>query len=86
MDEPTSTLDPLAEHDIFTKFQSMTNNKLSILISHRLSFTAFCNKIYVLENGTIIEGGNHNELMINQKRYYELYMTQIHYYEEKENE
>lgn len=82
MDEPTSTLDPLAEYNIFSRFKSITNDKLAILISHRLSFTALCSKIYVLDKGIIIESGTHNELMMNKKKYYDLYITQINYYED----
>lgn len=82
LDEPTSALDPLAEGKLYEKYNSLSKNKTSIFISHRLSSTRFCDKIYFLENGKIIEEGSHKELMKHKGKYYEMFMTQAKYYKE----
>lgn len=79
-DEPTSSLDPLAEYDIFWQLYNIAKEKTSILISHRLSSTKFCDKIIVLDNGKIIEYGTHEELMNNNGLYYELFSIQANQY------
>ncbi len=80
LDEPTSALDPLAEEEIYLKFNEITENKTSIFISHRMSSCKFCDKIVVLHNGEIIEIGSHKELMENKGKYYELFSAQAKYY------
>lgn len=79
-DEPTSSLDPLAEYDMFWQLYNIAKEKTSILISHRLSSTKFCDKIIVLDNGKIIEYGTHEELMNNNGLYYELFSIQANQY------
>jgi ABC-type multidrug transport system fused ATPase/permease subunit len=80
LDEPTAALDPKAEYDIFTHFDSMVKNKTSVYISHRLSSTKFCDRILVLSNGRIIESGTHQELMDRKGKYYELFNMQSGFY------
>jgi ATP-binding cassette subfamily B protein len=80
LDEPTSALDPLAEEEIYLKFNEITKNKTSIFISHRMSSCKFCDKIIVLDKGEIIETGSHKELMKNKGKYYELFSAQAKYY------
>jgi ATP-binding cassette subfamily C protein len=80
LDEPTASLDPIAESKIYENFNEMTKNKTSVYISHRLSSTKFCDKIIFLENGEIIEYGNHNELMDKKWKYAELFKVQSQYY------
>ena len=82
LDEPTSALDPLAESEIYEKYNEMTVNKTSIFISHRLASTRFCDKILFLENGKIIEEGTHEELLKLGGRYAHIYEVQSHYYTE----
>jgi ATP-binding cassette subfamily B protein len=80
LDEPTAALDPKAEYDIFMNFRNITNGKTSILVSHRLSSCIFCDVIIVLENGQILEQGNHEELMKKEGKYKEMFDAQAKYY------
>ena len=59
LDEPTAALDPLAENDIYQRYESMTKGKTSLFISHRLASTQFCDRILFLANGKIAEEGTH---------------------------
>lgn len=81
MDEPTSSLDPLAEAEVFEHFNSITKDKLSIMISHRLSSCKISDKIILIDNGIISEMGTHIELMKKKGLYYEMYQTQKNNYE-----
>lgn len=81
MDEPTASLDPMAEAEIYTKFSNMVENKTAIYISHRLSSCRFCQRIAVFKGGKIVETGNHNELVNNNGIYSELWNAQAQYYE-----
>jgi ABC-type multidrug transport system fused ATPase/permease subunit len=86
LDEPTAALDPLAEQSLYLKYNSLTENKTSIFISHRLSSTQFCNKIIYLEDGAILETGNHQELMKKNGKYFEMFEIQSQYYKENKKE
>lgn len=80
-DEPTSSLDPIAEVNIYYDLNELTDNKTSIIISHRLGVTKFCNKIIVMKEGKIVEIGNHDELMNLEGEYAYLYKTQVSWYQ-----
>lgn len=80
LDEPTASLDPLAEQEIFNQFDNLRENKTTIFVSHRLSSATIASKIIVLEQGEVIEEGNHAELMKLRGRYYELFTTQAKHY------
>lgn len=80
LDEPTSALDPRAEYNMYKQFDELAKNKTTIYISHRLSSTKFCDKVAVFSNGEIIEYGSHNELMMNESNYSELYSMQAEFY------
>lgn len=80
LDEPTASLDALAEQQIFNQFEKLTKGKTSIFVSHRLSSATTADKIIVLENGQIVEEGTHKELMIAQGKYFELFSTQAKRY------
>lgn len=82
LDEPTAALDPIAESEVYEKYNSMTESKGSIFISHRLASTRFCDVVLLLENNVIHERGTHDELMANKGRYYELFSVQSRYYSE----
>ena len=88
LDEPTAALDPIAESELYHKYNDMTKNKTSIYISHRLASTRFCDRIFFMENGDIIEIGTHDELIKLNKKYAYMYDLQSHYYQEEviENE
>lgn len=80
LDEPTASLDAMAEQQIFNQFEELTSGKTSIFVSHRLSSATTADKIIVLENGQIVEEGTHKELMQAQGKYYELFTTQAKRY------
>lgn len=83
LDEPTAALDPIAESELYEKYNRLTKDKTSIYISHRLSSTKFCDRIIYLENGQIVEDGTHQELMEKKGRYSNMFDIQSHYYKEK---
>lgn len=80
MDEPTSALDPVAEYEIYKRFDEMVQGKTSIYISHRMSSCRFCDNIIVFDEGRIVEQGNHDKLMQNGSLYSELWNAQAQYY------
>lgn len=82
LDEPTAALDPIAENELYLKYNEMTDNKISFFISHRLSSTRFCDKILFIKDGTIAESGTHEELMAKKGAYYRMYQIQSYYYKE----
>jgi len=80
LDEPTASLDPMAEQEIFNQFDRLRADKTTIFVSHRLSSATVASKILVLEYGKLIEEGDHRSLMAKQGRYYELFTTQAKRY------
>ena len=82
LDEPTAALDPIAENDIYLKYNEMTKGRTSIYISHRLASTRFCDHILFIENGKIVEKGTHEQLLQNNGSYAELFHIQSKYYQE----
>jgi ATP-binding cassette subfamily B protein len=81
LDEPTSALDPVAELEVYEKFNELVQNKTSIFISHRMSSCRFCNNILVFDNGAIVQVGDHEELLTNEEGlYYSLWTAQAQYY------
>ena len=89
LDEPTASLDALAEQEIFRQFDELRDGKTTIFVSHRLSSATTANKIVVLENGRVIEEGNHAALMEQNGKYALLFRTQAERYltsREKEGE
>ena len=85
LDEPTASLDPMAEQEIFNQFDQLRHEKTTIFVSHRLSSATVASKIIVLEYGELIEEGTHRELMDKKGRYYELFTTQASRYLTEEN-
>ncbi|MCR5808638.1 MAG: ABC transporter ATP-binding protein/permease [Clostridiales bacterium] len=83
LDEPTASLDPMAEQEIFNQFNELRHNKTSIFISHRLSSATIADKILVMEDGMIVECGTHRELMDLKGKYYTLFHTQAARYAEE---
>ncbi len=80
LDEPTASLDAIAEQEIFSKFEKLAEGKISIFVSHRLSSAVGAGQIAVLENGRLVELGTHEELMAREEQYYKLFSTQAHRY------
>ena len=81
LDEPTAALDPIAEAEIYSKFDEIVGDKTAIYISHRLPSCRFCDKIAVFDQGRIVQVGTHEELLENENgKYYELWNAQASYY------
>jgi len=80
LDEPTASLDAIAEQEIYSQFDLLRKDKTTIFVSHRLSSATVASKIIVLEYGELIEMGNHRELMAKKGRYFELFSTQASRY------
>lgn len=79
-DEPSSALDPIAEHELFTHIRNYGKEKMLFFISHRLSSVKDADIVFFLENGRITERGNHQELMSANKSYSALYKMQAQNY------
>lgn len=86
MDEPTASLDALAEEEIYRQIENISSDKTLIFISHRLASTRFCDKILLLDGGKIKEFGSHHELLKQNGLYKNMYESQKKYYEEENNE
>lgn len=82
LDEPTASLDPLAEQEIFNEFDRLRSGKMSIFVSHRLSSATTAGQIIVLEGGRVVEKGTHKELMEQKGKYYNLFSVQAKRYVE----
>ncbi len=82
LDEPTAALDPIAESDIYQKYNEMTAGKSSVFISHRLASTRFCDRILFVKDGGIAEEGTHEELLQKGGAYAKLFNVQARYYQE----
>lgn len=82
LDEPTSALDPLEESRLYKKYAEISKDNTTIFISHRLGSTKLADKIFVLDQGKLIEIGNHNELMQKRGLYREMFNTQKEWYDE----
>ena len=81
LDEPTAALDPIAEAEIYGKFNEITGDKTAIYISHRLSSCKFCDKIVVFHEGSVIQTGTHQELAADKSgKYFQLWTAQAQYY------
>ena len=81
LDEPTAALDPIAEAEIYARFDEIVGDKTAIYISHRLSSCRFCDKIAVFHEGEIVQVGTHEELLQDENgKYYELWNAQAQYY------
>ena len=82
LDEPTAALDPIAENDIYMKYNDMTKGKTSMFISHRLASTRFCDRIIFVSDGRITEEGTHESLLAKNGEYAKLFEVQSRYYQE----
>lgn len=82
LDEPTAALDPMAEYDIYNRFNELINHKTAVYISHRLSSCRFCDDIAVFHEGQLIQRGSHDTLLADMgNKYYEMWKAQAQYYE-----
>ena len=81
LDEPTAALDPVAEFEIYQKFDEIVGDKTAFYISHRLSSCRFCDEILVFDEGEIVQRGSHEELVKQPGKYYDLWHAQAQYYQ-----
>ena len=86
LDEPTASLDPMAEAEVFSQFARLGRDRLTVFVSHRLSSATMADVILVLENGRLVECGNHEELMKQGGKYHTLFQTQASRYLSQEEE
>ena len=82
LDEPTAALDPIAENQLYERYNELSSGRTSVYISHRLASTRFCDRIILVDNKTIAEEGTHDTLMAAGGKYAELYDIQSKYYQE----
>ncbi len=81
LDEPTASVDPVSEYNMYQLFYLLLRSRGSLMISHRLASAKMADHILVLKNGTIAEQGNHTELMKKQGLYHELFCRQAEWYQ-----
>ena len=85
LDEPTAALDPIAEYEIYSRFNEMVQDKTAVYISHRLSSCRFCDDIAVFHEGELVQQGAHEKLITELSgKYYELWHAQAQYYTDAE--
>ena len=84
LDEPTSSLDPIAEHEINQLLMEKAEGKTIIVIAHRLSTVVDANRIILIEYGKIIEEGTHHQLLMQKGKYYKMFSTQAALYRRNE--
>ena len=80
LDEPTASLDPRAECELYKNFERIAGNRGAIFISHRLASCKLCEKIFVFDKGKLIETGSHADLMEAKGKYYALFTAQSQIY------
>lgn len=81
LDEPTAALDPIAEYEVYAKFDELIGTKTAVYISHRLSSCQFCNDILVIDDGKAVQRGSHEKLIGEEGLYAKLWKTQAKYYQ-----
>ena len=84
LDEPTAALDPIAEAEVYSKFDQIAGDKTAVYISHRLSSCKFCDDIVVFDHGHIVQQGSHQHLVEAEGMYAQLWQAQAQYYQKQE--
>ena len=82
LDEPTASLDPIAEKEMYEEYAGFSKGRSSVFISHRLASTRFCDRIVLLKDGKVAEEGTHDELIALGGEYAKLFEVQARYYRE----
>ena len=83
LDEPSSALDPIAEYEMYDRMMDACKDCGMIFISHRLSSAVLADRIYLMENGRVVESGSHKELMLQNGKYAEMFKRQAMNYVEE---
>lgn len=86
LDEPSSALDPIAEHEMYENMRKACENRTMIFISHRLSSAVTADRVFLMEGGTVAESGTHAELMRQDGKYAALFRMQAQNYTDTVNE
>ena len=82
LDEPTASLDPVAEAEIYARLDRIVEDRTAVFISHRLSSCRFCDEILVFDGGNVVQRGTHDELLAERNgKYYALWHAQAQYYQ-----
>ncbi len=81
LDEPTAAIDPIEETKIYKKFKEISDERTTVLVTHRLGSARIADRIVVMENGRVAEIGTHDELIHKKGTYYVLFMSQAQWYE-----
>ena len=81
LDEPTAAIDPIEETKIYKKFKEISDERTTVLVTHRLGSARIADRIVVMENGRVAETGTHDELINKKGTYYVLFMSQAQWYE-----
>jgi ATP-binding cassette subfamily B protein len=80
LDEPTAALDARAEYEVFSRFSELVKGRMAVIISHRFSTVRMADRIIVLQGGTVVESGSHDELLSREGLYSELFLLQAEGY------
>ncbi len=81
LDEPTAALDPVAEYEVYSRFNEIAGDRTAVYISHRLSSCRFCDTVVVFDKGRLVQKGGHDELVLAKDgMYYQLWHAQAQYY------
>ena len=84
LDEPTASLNPQAEADVFRRFLAMLGERTTIVVSHRLGSARLCDWILVLKEGRLLENGTHGESLSQEEEYARLWALQAQWYGEEQ--
>jgi ABC-type multidrug transport system fused ATPase/permease subunit len=83
LDEPTASIDPIEESRIYRQFAEIAQDKTAIIVTHRMGSARIADRIAVMDNGTLVEVGTHDELMESGGLYHKLYTAQSDWYSVK---
>lgn len=84
LDEPTAALDPLMESELYQQYRRFSEDKTTVFISHRLASTRFCDRILLMEDGSLVECGTHEALLAQDGKYAWMFRLQSKYYQKKD--